>query len=338
MCETKYYRLNYNSLKFDDPIELADLIKNMVIKDEDASNTANLLERIFVKYKYLTSLSMHHADGLEVSENSFENAFELTSLDLRLNNLKVLEGNLFKNTKKLDSIDVSCNRIEKIDSRVFQGVKSLTMILLHSNNLAQIGKETFDNLNLEKLTLYDNKLVAFNFQTLNVQTLYLDNNTISQIVKNSETNLDIINLFVPFNNLTSLDPSIFQQFRRIQTLTANNNFIHHLSSTIFQGLTSLSEIDLSCNKIKSIEKGAFYNLTLLKLQLSDNLLLEFDFHYLAVYECHITKNELSSVLINGNITNLHLDDNKIKRIEIETRSLVTMTVENNDKNIQIQYV
>lgn len=338
ICETKYYKINYDSLKFDDRIELADIVTNMVIKDADASNTQNLLEQIFIKYKYVTSLCMHNADALEVSENSFENAFELSSLDLRLNNLKVLEGNLFKNTKKLDYVDVSYNRIEKIDSRVFQGIKSLTQIYLHCNNLALIEPGSFDNMNLEKLTLNDNKLVKFDFQTLNVQALSLHNNTINQIVKNSETNVNIIYLFVPYNNLTSLDPLTFKQFKRIQLLTANNNFIQHLSSTIFQGMTNLTEIDLSSNKIKSIEKGAFYNLKLLKLDLSDNLLLEFDFQYLTVYEFRITKNELSSLLINGNASYLHLDDNKIKRMEIETRSLVTMTVENNDKNMQIQYV
>lgn len=66
------------------------------------------------------------------------------------------------------------------------------------------------------------------------------------------------------------------------------------------------------------------------MQLSDNLLVEFDFQNLIVEDkLYLDNNLLTSLTVLGNITYLEADNNKIAIINIETTTLAFLSLENN---------
>lgn len=307
----------------------------------NASNcdTYNLLELIFLKYKYLNLFNIRQSDYLEINEKSFENAFELNSVYLQKNQIKKLEGNIFKNSINLQYFDASINLIEKIDSQTFKGLKSLNTIDLSRNLINHIEIGSFDHLNLDSLNLIRNEIVEFNFQSLNVKNLNVQNNVMTKVTNNKNFGNDLERLDIACNNLTTIDSTFFQNLIKIQHFFASYNFIEHLNSEIFQNLKYLQLVDLSYNRLESIENGTFLNLNLFLLNLEGNLLIEFDFQYLIIEHINLSRNQLVSVLVNGkNITKLFLNDNKISRLDLEIRTLQELAINNNDRNIQIHYV
>lgn len=316
-----------------------DNTNGIVIWNASFYETESLLELVFLKYKYLNLFNIKNCDDLEINEKSFENAFNLTSIILQKNQIKKLEGNIFKNSRNLKFFDASVNLIEKIDSQTFKGLKKLNVIDLSRNEIEVIENGSFDYLNLETLNLIRNKIIEFNFQTLNVKNLDVQNNVMTKVTNNKIFGNDLDSLNISDNNLTTIDSMFFNNLIKIRHFFASYNFIEHLDSQIFQKLDNLQMIDLSFNRLETIENGTFSMLNLFLLNLEGNLIIEFDFKYLMIEEINLAKNQLVSVLVNGkNLTTLFLNDNKISRLDLEVRTLKELSFENNDKNIQIHYV
>lgn len=303
-----------------------------------ATDTKNLLKSIFRIYKYVNDFTMHYS-ALEITDKTFENAFEVKKLNLGNNQIKELNVRMFTNMSKIEYFDVSNNLIEIIDPMIFQGLENLQFVVLYSNKILNIEKGTFDNLKLTRLILEDNQLIDFDFWNLNVSTeLRLSANQLGDITDNTLSNdIDIKILVMTSNKLTYLNPKFMKHFKKLEYLDLQRNLIEYLQSDVFKGLNNLKTIYLQLNKISIIERGTFYNLNFSQIYFDDNRLVDFDFTNLTAEFIHISSNLLTSLTINGNVINVIAFNNSITSVDIVTRTLKDLGTDKNAKT-QIRYV
>jgi len=127
---------------------------------------------------------------------------------------------------RIVELDLSCNQMDKFDPTH-----------LHANNT------TLNMTNLEKLNLMKNNFTCIDKQTLarltNLTDVNLSSNRLVKIVSNTFSHLKC---------LTRLD------------LSSNRLSGHAVQASVFDGVTSLRELNLAHNEFESFEKNVFKGL------------------------------------------------------------------------------
>lgn len=262
-----------------DPVERRDNVTNMYIAGLDIQQ---IPDNIFTNYKNVLQFDVERG-LLEITENSFKNAFVLENLRLSPNNLTALNSNIFKDLKMVNFIDVSCNKIEKISPDVFQGLENLRDLYLDSNKIKVIEKGTFNNLNLDVLQLSKNELLEFDFQNMIVrQNFYLDNNLLTSLTvtgnitymeadnnKISTINIETTSLeFLSVENNSITDLNQIKNGGNLKKLDVSFN---QITNPVLKELTQLKKLDLSNNKLCCLTKETFIGLTNLEdLEINNN--------------------------------------------------------------------
>lgn len=154
---------------------------------------------------------------------------------------------------------------------------------------------------------------------------------------NFENAFELEDLSLFNNKLTNLNSNIFKNLKKLKNLDFRYNLIEKLSSNAFHGLTNLTSIYLDNNKLKTVESGVFYNLCIETLNLSNNELINFDFKNMIVERLNMKKNFLNAIRINGNISDLNVDDNNLITVDIVTNSLIRFTFEHNPERMKIMF-
>ncbi|KAJ7994444.1 hypothetical protein DPEC_G00249330 [Dallia pectoralis] len=154
------------------------------------------------------------------------------------------------------------------------------MIDLQNNEITEIKEEDFKGMN---------KLYA----------LFLVNNNISKIHPKAFRDLERLKLlYLSYNQITQIPANLP---KNIMELRIHDNLISKVQKEAFKGLKSLHVLEMSSNPIANsgMELGAFDNMDAL---------------YIRIAEAHLTAipKDLPST-----ITDLHLDYNKITKVEIE---------------------
>ena len=104
------------------------------------------------------------------------------------------------------------------------------------------------------------------------------------------------------NQISSIEANTFKELVNLNELWLNGNQLT-LIENLFQGLVSLTWLDLSRNKLESIEQNAFNDLTnLFTLNLSNNKINSID---------------VKSFIHLNNLNDLWLQDNQIKAIDVK---------------------
>lgn len=114
----------------------------------------------------------------------FKRQKHLVSLDLKRNQIDVIEDSAFVGANALNELLLSENRIRKLTSRTFVGLRNLETLTLRSNKLTCIVNDTFGEMeNLRLLSLYENDIRCLQPNAFNglksLLTLNLVNNPLS---------------------------------------------------------------------------------------------------------------------------------------------------------------
>jgi len=92
--------------------------------------------------------------------------------------------------------------------------------------------------------------------------LHLDDNRLTRLPDNCFTNLTALTLLsVDRNNITELQDGLFDGLHSLQTLGLKGNHISSIGLRVFNGsamLTSLTKVDLSYNRIQTLEPWPVY--------------------------------------------------------------------------------
>ncbi|XP_007554723.1 podocan isoform X1 [Poecilia formosa] len=317
-----------------------------------ADFAANQLSRIY-PYTFghkpkLRSVYLHNNkltdEGLP--DNMFNASDTLEILTISSNFLRVVPSNL---PASLLRLHLKSNRLEKIPTGAFEDLRNLRELYLQNNLLTNDGmdNETFSQLSsLEYLDLSNNNLsVVPKGLPRNLVLLHLEKNAIRSIPGDALISVRNIEYLLLHNNKLrsrSIHPMAFQGLKKLHTLHLYNNLLervprglprraktlmllHNFVSEIGRNdlslLYTLTELNLSYNKLTNtkIHRDAFRKLRILEtLDLSGNALHAIPLglpHSLKVLE--IKNNQLSAIPYGAlagmqKLQKLILSDNKLK--------------------------
>nr|XP_020662284.1 asporin [Pogona vitticeps]XP_020662286.1 asporin [Pogona vitticeps] len=151
----------------------------------------------------------------------------------------------------------------------------------------------------------------------------LQNNKIKEVKENDLKGLtSLYALALNNNKITKIHPKAFRSAKKLRRLYLSHNHLTEIPENL---PTSLAEIRIHDNKVKKIHKAAFKGMKSLHvLEMSANPLDNEGiepgaFEGVTAYHIRIAEAKLTSIPkgLPSSLLELHLDDNKISRIELE---------------------
>ena len=261
------------------------------------------------------SIETHNSDWssssmvMEVEADAFAGLGDLRKLNLTQNNIWTLPPSVFCQLASLNTLnmstnylqdvsdlgfasselnscripirtlDLSFNSFSKLAKKAFGQLKKLESLNIEGNNLNVVDDDALGGLAaLSKLKLSDNHLVALPPELLNqaahLQELYLQNNSLSVLAPGIFEGLrHLLVLNLSRNELGNdlLSSATFSSLVRLFSLDLSHNRLQSLQPNVLNGLTSLQLLDLSHNQLSAINRNTFLRLRNLHiLRLSNN--------------------------------------------------------------------
>ena len=219
------------------------------------------------------------------------NLSNLTLVDLNDNFIQFIHPAVLNCFPSLTKLILSNNLIEYLHEDSFSGLPHLEYLYLSYNKITFLPRRLFSPLhNLQALSLYSNYITFLSsesfyptttignwneeFKYLPVRTLYLNNNNITSIGKNTFHKLvSIHSLRLDRNYIRHLDVETFHRLNNLSYLQLNYNELTHIQTSLFSALYNIYNLAIAHNKIYHLDRNAFANLTHLRsLQLNNNAL------------------------------------------------------------------
>ncbi|XP_039617735.1 lumican [Polypterus senegalus] len=256
-----------------------------------------------IKYLYLQGNQID-----SIKSGVFDNATDLAWLVL--DNNYIVNGNIGKETfSKLKSLQRLYFNHNNLTEPVGPLPKTIEEVKFAGNKIKKLGSGFFGGLeNLTIIHLQDNQLqddaLAGVFKGLKkLNYLDLSNNKLKRLPQDLPSSLEM--LYIDFNNINNIPDEFFKKFGGLQYLRLSNNQLADsgIPGNVFN-ISSLIELDLSFNKLKSIPT---VNENLEHLYLQVNQINKFDLNSF----CKIT-----GPLNYSRIRHLRLDGNNITRNEL----------------------
>ncbi|KAG5270942.1 hypothetical protein AALO_G00174080 [Alosa alosa] len=189
-------------------------------------------------------------------------------------------------------LNISHNTLSKIPPHSFAHLQNLTHLTLDSNNISNITENVFNNLN-------------------NLKSLNLSSNNLARLHPCTFKNLyALTELLLSNNKLQSLPPSIFNASTCLKTLIIRKNALSNFSAVVesVKGLTNLTKLDLSYNRLTSLENSANLPSSLQLLYLNNNNLSHLRCQpdlFSRICRLDLSNNNLSSIHFKGlNLSNI----------------------------------
>lgn len=253
---------NSKIISFFEPINVA-YFKEMLVYFELDNLEVNISTISFIvnEFKSLTELSLKRA--------KFENLTIYLTSSTRLKSLKIQNSEIksFELNPNLDLIELNLfrNGITNFKLNLNKTKCSVELLELAYNNLNSIDLPFMPNLKI--LSLSGNQLTSLNENTLqntqNLTEIYLDNNLISWIHKetfNKLISLELLNL-----NNCPLENIVFGYFGSLKYLYLKSIGMSYVNNSSLGNIQILVELVLSDNKIKNFELSQMQYLELLNL-------------------------------------------------------------------------
>ncbi|XP_072297881.1 uncharacterized protein [Eucyclogobius newberryi] len=231
-------------------------------------------------FQHLTQLQELEISGNPGLEHlylgTFSEQHHLTKLMLNYNRLETVLPGMFASLRQVETLQMKGNIITHLPPLLFSNMTCLKVLDLSLNKLGEVTREAFSGLGqLEVLKLNHNLLRNLSSDVLSdvgeLKELHLMGNQISQLNKamfTQLTNLEVLNL--RGNLLKTFTGDIFGNSTfNLRELILKGNQLCEFSPS--GNLSSLTNLDLSLNKLSTLHKDVLQNMTSLEtLDLSDN--------------------------------------------------------------------
>ncbi|XP_062537568.1 chaoptin [Armigeres subalbatus] len=339
-------QLQYNSLKeipsesfgFFDTINSTYLDGNPINNIEDNAFRQAKIRDLYIRHCGLDFISTGAFAGLESS---------LQLLDLSGNNLTQLADDLFKGFNYLSFLNLKDNIIKQFDKPEKSPFSSLNLFKLDTtgnNNQPFSLKElsTMKNLrslatsHLSSLTLNAEDFADFG---LELEELRITRSGLKSIKNRAFANLrGLKRLDLSENRIDSVEANAFNEIgHTLLSLRISHGFggqLFQIPHESFRQLTTLEALDLSNNKLKTVNENSFHFMeNLVSLELHDNQIdtlpkgtFQGDIHcklkMISLRYNNLKQLSTHSFADLGQLNALYLDDNRIETIE--KRAFVNM--------------
>lgn len=234
-------------------------LSSSVSGDENVTNTTESY-RIFEKSLYksnLVNLDLSHNYFSSVPFGFFLDSIvfdQLLYLNMSFNRLKKLTNSDFNQMKLLQHLEVKSNLIESLDRSIFINQINLRYVDLSFNFLASLPAQLFNHQDrtLEYLNLNNNYLTEIPIATFKrlgaVKHLHLSQNRI-KVLRNYSFGYmsSLYELYLAHNLIERIEPMAFS-----------------IDERSFMGPGLVEKLDLTSNRIDSLNASVFYYLTNLR--------------------------------------------------------------------------
>ena len=189
----------------------------------------------------------------------------LRFIDFQFNVIDEIKDDVFINTN-LTILDLTFN---KLNDTKFAATLPLTLkeLYLHNNKITEISCESFSKLNkLEVLTLFSNKIMVIHRDSLRglsgLKKLLLGDNGMQKIEAGSFQDLtELARLMLHYNDFVTLDSSgVFNGLKTVSYLDLARSNIMRIKKGAFENLGRLCQLVLSGNPIQKLENGTLHGL------------------------------------------------------------------------------
>ncbi|CAK9794641.1 chp [Anthophora quadrimaculata] len=252
----------------------------------------------------LQLLNISRNDLTRFNSDVFKGAYNLLQLDLSTNFLREFPSDALRHLTELKFLNVSNNLIDEIDQTYLSGVKELQVLDLSRNNIGRLGVNAFSNLSelimldlslnalrtieessfegltkLKWLSLQDNNILLVPATGLSrlssLAHLHMEYNRVAALPTEliEATASSLVTLALTRNLVREIPAGLFEEFEKLVTIELSGNMLTTISRDMFIGLEeSLLKLDVSSNRLSSIDDGELPLRKLVSLNLSGNRL------------------------------------------------------------------
>ncbi len=257
-------------------------LENLVFLDLSANKIRKIVNGAFHALINLKRLSINLNDINELEMNAFADMESLIFLNLASNQISTLKNVQFNSN--LVELKLAFNMLSNLNK-----INSPSIKYLHvSNNRIQEIDAIFHLSNLEYLDLSQNRLISLSDESLKslkrLKHLNLSSNKLD--LENEYKNISyfkgqslLVTLDLSFNQIKYLDNNFtFKYLSSLEALNLSNNKLKTLDPFVFGYLNKLKELNLASNNLNFLKENCFFNLYSLKsLILSSNRISSGDF-------------------------------------------------------------
>lgn len=317
---------------------------------------------IFHHFCRLNEFKMTHQRLKRIEGDSFNAPVVPSKINLSHNEIELIDPSSFgERCNNLVTLDLSFNRIEFIDDLVFNLARfpELKQLYLHHNRLTAIQWDQFNDL-LFDLWLNDNDITSITSDTpLSISYIDLSNNRLGNSSHPLRVMADRIKLrnasihdliiypvsqevMAQLNHISRIglgDDDIHMEFR-LTSLNLSNNEI--VSIAEFSRLTNLKDVDLSYNRLDTLDGNVFSKMNrLVRIDISHNNLKSIDFGFLlntiSLGYLDVSYNNLRFFRLNGispSLGELYIEGNNLTELDTNmkrmARNLVKLGLDDNN--------
>ncbi|OQR71808.1 slit3 protein-like [Tropilaelaps mercedesae] len=207
----------------------------------------------------LRSLDLSHNNIRDVTNASYQSLNQLYALNLMDNKISNLSQGAFDDLPSVRILNLARNGIHSIEQGTFDDVPGLHYLRLDANSLEDVNG-LFGNLHdLIMLNVSVNRIRWFDYALIPVGLQWLDihDNQIEALGNyfELEQSLKLRTLDASFNKLIDLDSSSLPN--GIEIVYLRNNSVRRIQPFTFLGKRNLSRVDLSNNRLATLEMTAF---------------------------------------------------------------------------------
>lgn len=326
----------FNQAKYLESVDFSNNFINTTIQSE-----------LFNANSRLHYLNFSHNSIRGIQDHSFSNT-NLLHINLKNNNISgTLNENTFKGIIHIPTLDLSNQNIVGIKNNTFSGMRDLMHLNLSRNNINDIEISSFNSNSMTILDLSYNKIYYLNFLqncSLNLTELYLNNNNITVVQKNTFADqIQLVKLDLSMNRIISIEPNALP-LKNLQYLNIGGNNINGvIKKNTFSPAKYLKFLDLSNFNITRIDDSAFIDLNVLaRLNLSKNHIESIaanNFNGVNnMFSLDLSHNNLTYFSFNNsdstnNLTALFLNNNRLSNISklfLNTSKLIYLELSNNN--------
>ncbi|XP_071444710.1 leucine-rich repeat-containing G-protein coupled receptor 4 [Hetaerina americana] len=300
---------------------------------------------------HLLYISNNRLTKLPAELNSYPG---LLSLFLQSNKLKSLDGAI-RHLKKLQRLHLTDNLLETITSEDFAELESLHHLEAGFNRLTSLNGSLQPLNSLTTLNLTHNLLTEFSLQEIKglkkLHTVDLSHNLIKkldgkiELQNHVELHTKVLELRLEYNQLEELG-GVLGGLSTLQKLNLSHNLLQKIAPDDLINLDDLKVLDISYNKLTTLEETSKTELPKLEELIAHNNLLTTvgpDFHGLPrICKAHLQHNMITTIGIEltaktrcklhdvPGILRVHFEGNPLECTD-ELMSAVTAIEENHTK-------
>lgn len=243
-------------------------------------STIPSISRIFFqKLKIYRRLSLDGIGLIKIKNDTFLNQDDLPIVNIKNNNLTVVERNVFNKISSLEELNLEHNQIKTVEKNSLTGLNKLNELILSSNQLLSIPEDLNTLISLKTLKLDQNNINEIKSTALPLSLMVLDlsHNALKELNCDSLQMVNLTKLYLQNNAINNIQSGCFKYTTSLNELNLSNNNLQQLQYGLFSNVNNMNIFSISNNQLKSLYEDVLMPMNSLKeLSFANNRIKDFN--------------------------------------------------------------